>query len=163
MGARKPRVLACAGKFALAAGTLGMALLALLASGCGSVSPLLAAPDQTPGPATPTVTPQSAPGLGSMSYGTFPASADGLNALTVCEQWAGLREDYVARLHADTPYQLEQWFSSPAWRPAFLANRPLKYDPDYSQINTAFGLVSTGAAASVWEAKMLDKACADAD
>ncbi len=115
------------------------------------------------GPATPTVTPQPAPALGSMSYGTFPASADGMDALTVCEQWAVLRDQYVGRLRADTPYQLEQWFSSPAWLPAFQANKPLKTDPNYSEINAAFGLASTGAAASVANAKLLDEACARAD
>ncbi len=101
--------------------------------------------------------------LGSMSYGTFPASKDGMDALIVCEQWAVLRDEYVERVRTDTPYQLEQWFSSPAWLPAFRANSQLKTDPDYSQISTAFGLASTGAAASVANAELLDKACASAD
>jgi hypothetical protein len=145
-----------------------LALLALLASGCATISPSSSsslAPGQTPGTGTvaPTVTPDSAPGLGPMSYGTFPASTDGASALTVCEQWAVLRDQYVGRLHADSPYQLEQWFSGSAWLPAFQANSPLKLDPDYSQINAAFGLVSTAAAASVASAKSLDKACAGAD
>jgi hypothetical protein len=157
MGAGKPRVLACA-----AAAALGVALLA---SGCARLSSSSSSltPGQTPGPATPTVTPQSAPALGSMSYGTFPASTDGIDALIVCEKWAVLRDQYVGRVHADTPYQLEQWFSSPAWLSAFQANSPLKTDPDYIQIDTAFGLVSTGAVASVSNAKLLDKACASAD
>src|SRR5580704_16568954 len=117
MGAGKLRVLACAGAAALG--------VALLASACGSASsPSLLALAQTPGPATPTVAPQSAPALGSMSYGTFLASTDGLNALTVCEQWAVLRDQYVDRVRTDTPFQLEQWFSSPAWLPAFKANKP---------------------------------------
>jgi len=154
MGAGKPRVLACAGTAALA--------VALLASGCASQSSSLT-PGQPPDPATPTVTPQSVPVLGSMSYGTFPASTDGIDALIVCEKWAVLRDEYVGRVHADTPYQLEQWFSSPAWLSAFQANSPLKTDPDYIQIDTAFGLVSTGAVASVSNAKLLDKACASAD
>ena len=146
------------------------ALLALLASGCASRSSSSSlAPGQAPGSATATatamatVTPQTVPVLGSMSYGTFPASTDGMDALAVCEQWAGLRDDYVGRLRADTPYQLEEWFSGPAWRPAFMANKPLKTDPAFSQINAAFGLASTGAAASVSNAKLLDAACASAD
>jgi hypothetical protein len=98
-----------------------------------------------------------------MSYGTFPETTDGLNALTVCEQWAVLRDQYVGRLRADSPYQLEQWFSGSAWLAAFEANSPLKLDPAYSQINAAFGLVSTGAAASVPNARQLDEACAGAD
>jgi hypothetical protein len=156
MGAGKPRVLACAWAAALG--------LALLASGCSSVSSSsLLAVMQDPGTATPTVMPESVPVLGQMHYGKFPATTDGIAALTVCEQWAVLRDQYVGRVRADTPYQLEQWFSSRAWLPAFQANRPLKIDPDYSQINTAFGLASTGAAASVSNAELLDKACASAD
>jgi hypothetical protein len=155
MGAGKLRVLACAGPAALG--------VALLASGCGSASSSLLAAMQDPGQAAPTVMPESVPVLGQMHYGTFPATPDGLNALTVCEQWAVLRDEYVGRLRADTPYQLEQWFSSPAWLPAFRANSPLKVDPDFSHINAAFGLASTGAAASVANAERLDKACASAD
>jgi hypothetical protein len=168
MGAGKPRVLACAGATALNTCALGIGALgvALLVGGCVSMrSPSSSlAPGQSPsGRATPTVTPQAVPVLGSMSYGTFPASTDGTDALMVCEQWAVLRDQYVGQLRADTPYQLEEWFSSPAWLPAFKANSPLKTDPDYSQINAAFGLVSTGAAASVANAELLDKACASAD
>ena len=157
MGAGKPRALACAATVALG--------VALLASGCVTMAPSSSslAPGQTPGLATPTVTPQSVPVLGAMSYGTFHASPDGIDALIVCEQWAVLRDQYVGRVRADTPYQLEQWFSSPAWLSAFQANSPLKTDPDYGQINTAFGLVSTAAAASVLNAKLLDTACAGAD
>jgi hypothetical protein len=141
-------------------GALGVALLA---SGCGGASPSLLAAMQGPGTATPTVMPEPVPVLGQMHYGKFPATTDGIAALTVCEQWAVLRDEYVATLRADTPYQLEQWFSGPAWLPAFQANHPLKTDPDYSQINTAFTLVSTGAAASVANAELLDVACAGAD
>lgn len=146
---------------ALGVGALGVALLA---SGCGSASSssLLAAM-QHPGTASPTVMPEPVPVLGQMHYGKFPATADGIDALTVCEQWAVLRDEYVGRVRADTPYQLEQWFSGPAWLPAFQANKPLKTDPAYSQLNTAFTLVSTGAAASVANAELLDKACASAD
>jgi hypothetical protein len=158
MGAGKPRVLVLACACAAALG------VALLAGGCSSTSSssLLAAM-QEPGAATPSVMPEPVPVLGQMHYGTFPATSDGIDALTVCEQWAVLRDEYVGRLRDDTPYQLEQWFSSLAWRPAFQADRPLKTDPGYSQINAAFGLASTGAAASVSNAELLDKACASAD
>jgi hypothetical protein len=154
-----------AGKPCARAAALGVALgVALLASGCGnaSSSSLLAAM-QDPGTVAPTVTPESVPVLGQLRYGKFPATTDGIEALAVCEQWAVLRDQYVGRVRADTPYELEEWFSSPAWLPAFQANKPLKTDPDYSQINTAFDLVSTGAAASVANAELLDKACASAD
>jgi hypothetical protein len=165
MGAGKPRVDVRAGS--AAPGLALVALVALLASGCADMrsSSSSLAPGQTPYPAAAmaTVSPQPAPALGPMSYGMFPASPDGLDALTVCEQWAGLRYEYVARLRADTPYQLEQWFSGPAWRLAFQANRPLKTDPNFSEINAAFGLASTGAAASLANARLLDAACARAD
>ncbi len=173
MGAGKPRVRACAGATALNPCALGIGVfgtgalgVALLVSGCVTMKTPSSslAPGQSPsGWVTPTVTPQAVPVLGSMSYGTFPASTDGLDALIVCEQWAVLRDQYVGRVRADTPYQLEEWFSGPAWLPAFKANSPLKTDPDYSQINAAFGLVSTGAAASAANAELLDKACASAD
>jgi hypothetical protein len=157
MGAGKARVLACACATALG--------VTLLASGCARVStPMSIAPGQTPlGSATPTVSPHPVPVLGSMSYGTFPASTDGIDALIVCEQWAVLRGQYVAKLRADTPYQLEEWFSGTAWQSAFQANKPLRIDPNFTQISIAFSLVSTGAAASVRNARLLDKACAGAD
>jgi hypothetical protein len=108
--------------------------------------------------------PSPAPVLGPLKLGTFPATEDGVYALKVCEQWAGLRGDYVARLRQDSPFQLEVWFSSsPQWLAAFNANSPIKADPHYVYISTAFGLVSTAAAASVSNAKLLDQACAAAD
>lgn len=139
--------------------------LAALAAACGSTVSLVAdpGPGQSPGRIMPTVTTDPAPALGSMSYGTFPATTDGLNALTVCEQWAGLRAEYVALVRADTPYQLEQWFSGPQWRAAFAANSPLKADPAYGAIDTAFELVSTGTTAGIASARLLDAACAAAD
>ncbi len=171
MGAGKPRFGVRAGSaapgLALVPLLALLTLLALLASGCVNMrsSPALLAVGPTPDPATATatVTPQAVPALGPMSYGTFPASTDGMDALTVCEQWAMLRGEYVGRLRADTPYQLEQWFSGPAWRLAFQASRPLKTDPTFSKINAAFGLASTGAAASVSNARLLDAACASAN
>lgn len=103
------------------------------------------------------------PVLGKLTLGAFPLTGNGQQALTVCEQWAGLRAGYVSRVRQDTPYQLEQWFSSPAWRPAFVANGPLRTDPAYGDISTGFGLVSTGASASIGSARLLDQACAAAD
>jgi len=158
MGARK-----------LVVGALRLALLALaalLASGCVSMSSQSSslAPGQTPSSwVTATVSAQAAPALGSMSYGKFPATTDGTSALNVCEHWAQLRDEYVGQLRADTLYQLEAWFSSPVWLPAFESDSPLRTDPDYSQINTAFTLVSTAAAASLGNARLLDNACASAD
>ncbi|HEY3878044.1 MAG TPA: hypothetical protein VGM12_05545 [Trebonia sp.] len=181
MGAAQLRVLLHRGGSAVAAAA-GAAALTALAAGCGSAEaagPAAAAvgapavgaagavvsPTATPaGQATPTVIPTPAPVLGPLKLGTFPATEDGIYALKVCEQWAGLRGDYVARLRQDSPFQLEVWFSSsPQWIAAFNANSPIKADPHYLYISTAFGLVSDAAAASVSNAELLDQACAAAD
>jgi hypothetical protein len=157
-----------AGKLRVRAGrgvvAVGVATLAALAAGCGhasSTAPL--ATGQTPPPATPTMTPSVVPALGKLTFGTFPSTMDGTRALSLCEDWAELRAQYVVRVGKETPYELEQWFSGPAWRPAFSANSPLRTDPNYGAIDTAFGLATTGGTASIAEAKLLDKACAAAD
>jgi hypothetical protein len=157
MGAGKLRVLA--GRGVAAAG------LVALAAACGhaSAAPWPAA-SQTPGPATPTVTPAAAPVLGPLTYGTFPATKHGEDALTVCEQWAQLRGQYVARVRPPhTAYQLEQWFSGPVWQAAFAADAPLRADPAYTGISVAFTVATSGDAASIRSARMLDQACAAAD
>lgn len=134
---------------------------AALAAGCTAA--VAASPAPGAGDATPTVIPAAVPVLGSMKLGTFPATEDGVAALTVCERWAGLRGDYLPAVRRDTPFQLEQWFSSASWLPAFAANSPLKVDPRYLYISTAFGLVTEPAAASADSARQLDQACARAD
>jgi hypothetical protein len=114
-------------------------------------------------PAVPTVTPSTVPVLGKLSFGTFPSTWDGTRALKVCEQWAGLRGEYVARIGRDTPFQLEQWFSGSVWRAAVDASGSLRADPAYGDISVAFGEATTGAAASIASARFLDKSCAAAD
>ena len=156
MGAGKLRALAGCGIVAA-----GVAVLASACTSASSSSPLR--PGQATGTVTPTVAPSTVPVLGRLSFGTFPATPDGARALMLCEQWSGLRGEYVTRVQADSPYQLEQWFSSAVWQPAFSASRPLVVDPAYSQISTAFGLATTGEAASIASARLLDKACAAAD
>ena len=159
MGAGKLRVLAGRGVVAV-----GAAALAALAAACShAASASTPAAGQTPGPATPTVSPSTVPVLGAMTYGTFPATKDGMSALTLCEQWAVLRGQYAGHVRSDTPYQLEQWFSSALWHAAFSANSPLRADPAYTGISTSFGLATTGEAASIHSARLLDKACAAAD
>jgi hypothetical protein len=49
------------------------------------------------------------------------------------------------------------------WLTAFTANNPLRNDPAYSNIDVAFGLATTGEAASIASARWLDRACAAAD
>jgi hypothetical protein len=147
-----------AGKLWVFAGHGIVALsVAALATACGSAS-------SSTGLAVPTVTPTSVPVLGKMTFATFPNTWDGVRALTVCEQWAGLRAEYVANVKVDTPYQLEQWFSTnPAWTTAFGANSELKTDPNYINISNAFGLVTAGDVASLSDARLLDQACAAGD
>jgi hypothetical protein len=154
MGAGKLRVIAGCGIFAIG--------VTALAGACGHASSSLAA-GQAPGVARPTVSPSTVPVLGKLFFGAFPATSDGTRALTVCEQWSELRGEYVTHVEADTPYQLEQWFSSAVWRPAFTANTPLRIDPAYGDISTGFGLATTGEAASISSARLLDKACAAVD
>ena len=156
MGAGKLRVRAGRGVTAV--------LVAALAAACDhAASASSPAAGQTPGPATPTVTPSAVPVLGPMTYGTFPATKDGESALTLCEQWAGLRGQYVARVLADSRPELEQWFSGGDWLPAFSDASALRNDPGYMTINVGFGLVSTAQSASVGNARFLDKSCAAAD
>jgi hypothetical protein len=155
-GAGKPRPVSRGAGVIVALGA------AALLAGC-TAAVADPAPGTGAGAAVPTVTPAAVPVLGPMSLGTFPATEDGVAALSVCEQWAGLRADYVPRLRRDSAYQLEQWFSSATWLAAFTANSPLKIDPRYQYISTAFGLASTAAAASVDSARRLDAACAAAD
>jgi hypothetical protein len=126
------------------------AAAAALAAGCGTAS---AADLSAAGPTS----------AGGLSFGQFPASWDGGRALRLCEDWAGLRAEYVRRVGQDSRFELEQWFSTRAWRPAFNANSPLKVDPAYQYISSTFGLVTAADAASVDSAQALDQACAAAD
>jgi hypothetical protein len=156
MGARKALVLA---------GRCAAVTVAALAAACSHVASAAAPPaaGQTPGPATPTMAPSSVPVLGPMTLGSFPATRNGKRALIVCEQWAGLREQYVPRVRADTAYQLEQWFSSTVWQAAYAASGPLQGDPAYTNISVAFRIATEGDVASIANAMTLDRACAAAD
>jgi hypothetical protein len=109
------------------------------------------------------MTPSAAPVLGPLKLGTFPATWGGINALHLCEDWAGLRGDYVVHLTSDTKYQLEQWFSSAAWQPAFNAGGPLSVNPAFGAISLAFGQATTTATASIAAARQFDRACEAAD
>ncbi|HXT90693.1 MAG TPA: hypothetical protein VN714_15680 [Trebonia sp.] len=140
------------------------AAVAALAGGCSSAaSSSSLAPGQTPGPTAATMTPTAVPVLGALKLGTFPATWGGTNALHLCEDWAALRADYVVHLGSDTKYQLEQWFSSDAWQPAFNANGSLAVNPAYGGISLAFGEATTSATASIPAARQFDRACEAAD
>ncbi len=139
------------------------AVVAVLAGACGHASSSSSPAAAPAPPAPPTVTPSPVPALGPLAFGTFPSTWDGTRALALCEQWSGLRGEYVARVRADTPFQLEQWFSSDAWQAALTAGGYLRGDPAYGDLSVAFGEVSTGATASIASARFLDQACAAAD
>jgi hypothetical protein len=151
MGAGKSRSLRTRAAVLIA----GLAAAAAVA-GCDSAASA-ASPDEAPSAQA------SAPGLGLLRIGSFPATWDGSQARLLCDQWAGLRGQYASQVRRDTPFELERWFSARTWLPAFNANTPLKTDPDYLYISSAFGLVSTAAAASLDNARLLDAACAAAD
>jgi hypothetical protein len=141
---------------------MALAALAMTAAGCGSAasSPVTG---QAPPPLAPAMTPTAVPGLGRLALGTFPATDGGRHALQLCEDWAGLRGQYAARVEAGaTPFQMEQWFSSAAWQAPFKANSPLQDNPGYGAISTAFGMATIGQSASVAAARRLDAACAAA-
>jgi hypothetical protein len=157
-GKGKLRVLGAAAAWAAA-----LAALAMTAAGCGS-APSPPAAGQTPPPLTPTMTPSAVPVLGKLALGTFPSTLDGGKALQLCEDWAGLRGQYAARVEAAaTPFEMEQWFSSTVWQTAFKANSPLQDDPGFGTISAAFGMATIGQSASVAAAERLDAACAAAD
>jgi hypothetical protein len=145
-------------RFLRTRGAVVIASLAAAAAVAGCDSAASAASSET----TPAAQ-ASAPGLGLLRIGAFPSTWDGSQARRLCDEWAGLRGQYATQVSRDTPFELEQWFSAPSWHPAFAANSPLRTDTNYMYISGAFGLVSTAAAASMDNARLLDTACAAAD
>jgi len=138
------------------------ALVIGMTTACSSGTPATtAAPAGTAasGPAAPSTSANLAP----LKLGHFPATTDGRLARTICKQWAGLRQQYVSRVAADTPYQLNQWFSSRAWSKVQNDSMALGDDPAYSKLETAIGVAIFGDSASASSAKSVDKACEAAD
>jgi hypothetical protein len=72
----------------------------------------------------------------------------------------GLRTQYASDLVNDSPRQMQQWFSGPAWSKAWSDATKLGNDPAYSHLETAFGAATVGDMASTADAQALDKACA---
>jgi hypothetical protein len=77
--------------------------------------------------------------------------------------WSRLRVEYYARLQQDTPYQLNQWFSSPDWFAVNSDSAELGDDLAYSHIETAFGSGMVGDIASIASAREIDRACSNGD
>lgn len=129
------------------------AVLAL--SACGSSGPAASSP-------APAATSSAAPAatLGPLTLGTFPSTTDGKLARGICQAWAGLRAQYASNLENDSPVQLTQWFSGPAWATAASDAMRLGNDPAFTALESAYGVATVGDTASIAGARLLDKACA---
>ena len=140
-----------------AAIALAAAALALSACSAGSSasSPAASAP-------APAATSAAAPDatLGPLTLGAFPATTDGRLAKAICQAWSGLRAQYAANAQNDSPVQLNQWFSGPAWDGARADAVKLGNATAYAGLEAAYGVATVGDTASVANALLLDKACA---
>jgi len=133
------------------------ALLALAA--CSSNTPAASAPPASSAPAATAAGP-AAPTLGPLTLGRFPSTTDGRAAKGLCQAWAGLRAEYAANVYNDSPDQLNQWFSGPAWQQARAEAGQLGNAAAYSGLIAAYGVATVGDTASVDSARNVDKACA---
>ena len=157
MGAGKLRVFAVRG----GAVVFAAAVAAALAAGCGSVT--ATPPGAGAGRAARRPRP-SVPELGTLTLGSFPATSGRRARRRRCASSGPGCAASTSPAPPDTPFQLEVWFSTaPRGWPRSPQNSPLKSDPSYIEITTRFGLASTAAAASIANARALDKACAAAD
>jgi predicted small lipoprotein YifL len=145
----------------IAAALAAAAVLSLAACGPSSPAPA-AAPASPTTPSTPAALPKAA-AAGPLKLAAFPSASGGKDARGVCEQWAGLRGEYAGRTATDSPYQLNQWFSSAAWRKAWSDATALGNDPAYANLETAYGLATLGDAAGPANARLMDSACAKGD
>lgn len=144
----------------LGCGGLGalVVLIALLAYHPSTPAPTTSAP-----PSESVIAPGTAPALEALTIGHFPATTDGKLAEGICEQWQGLRSQYAQRLTIDTPYQMNQWFSSADWAKVQSDGAALGDDPAYSNLETSLGVATVGDEASAASAAAVDKACERAD
>ena len=141
---------------------------ALLASACGSSFPTAAAGGTSASAAPPSSSAIDAPpptvaSPRQLLPARFPSTTDGKLARDICEQWARLRAEYYSRVQQDTAYQLNQWFSSSQWAREDTDSMQLGGDPDYSNIETAFGAGLVGDLANVASARQIDRACSAGD
>lgn len=133
-------------------------LVALLAYHPSTPAPASSAP-----PSESVIAPGSAPALAPLTLGRFSATTDGKLAKGICGQWQGLRQEYAQRLTVDTPYQMNQWFSSADWAKEYADSSQLGGDPAYSNLEAALGVATVGDEASAASAAAVDKACERAD
>lgn len=149
---RTSAALAAAG--ALAAG------VALSLTACGS-SP--ASSSAANSPAAAAATPPAAAALGPLTLADFPSTAGGKDARGICETWLTLRQQYEDRMTTDSPYQLNQWFSSAAWQKTQADGMALGNDPAYQHLETALGEATVGDMADAGTVRLMDAACAKGD
>jgi hypothetical protein len=142
------------------------ASIALTASALAVAACSSAASPSAGGSATPPAAASSAPAaaapdatLGPLTLGTFPATTDGKLAKNICTAWAGLRHQYATNVQNDTPYQLNQWFSSSAWSAEMSDAQKLGATDIYASLAGALGVATVGDTASINVAREVDKAC----
>jgi hypothetical protein len=63
-------------------------------------------------------------------------------------------------VQVDTPYQLNQWFSSSDWATEYNDANELGDDPAYVNIESSMGAGLVGDMANVAAARQIDRACA---
>ena len=114
-------------------------------------------------PPAPATTAAPATALTPLTLGHFPATTDGRLARSICQAWAGLRQQYTNHLDDMTPVQLEQWLSGPDWAPARDAATELGNDLSYTHIEAAYGTATASVTASTASARVLDRACENAE
>jgi hypothetical protein len=137
----------------IAVSAVSVAVLA----GCSSAASSSSAAAANPAPAATAKT------LAPLVLGHFPDTTDGKLAREVCEQWQGLRQEYVYRLTIDSPNQMNGWFSSSAWSKEYAESNELGNDPAYTQLEASLGVATVGEDASDANAGLVDKACEKAD
>lgn len=144
----------------IAAAALAAGALSVTACGSSSPPPAAAAPAATAAATAPASAPVT---LGPLKLASFPPTAAGTEARSVCRAWQGLRREYASRLSSDSPYKLNQWFSSAAWHKSWEDAAALGNDPAYAQLEVAYGTATVGDMAGAGTAREMDKACAKGD
>ncbi len=138
---------------------------ALSLTACGpsspSAAPAAAASSRTAQAAAARPAPPAA--LGQLTLARFPSTSSGKEARGICETWQKLRREYAGRLAADSPYQLNQWFSGPDWHKSWEDGAALGNDPAYSNLEVAYGTATVGDEAGAATIKQMDEACAKGD
>jgi hypothetical protein len=107
--------------------------------------------------------PPPAPAVGPLTIAHFASTSGGDAARGICEQWVILRHEYANRLATDSPYQLNQWFSSADWHKARSDGNALGDDPAYSHLEVALGEAMVGDMADAGTIRLMDDACARGD